>query len=122
MKLSECIQEVRSEKPNSFSEDVLTGYINEVEASVQDFLGVPTADFVVYHWEDHGNRELIAKHPHDVLYKSYLKAKIDFANEEYYSYQNNQAQFTADFEEWKAYAMRSGQVISDAPVKITGWW
>lgn len=122
MKLSECIQEVRQEKPNSFSEDALTGYINEVESMVQDFLGVAPEDFVVYDWANDGNKELIVPHPHDVMYKAYLKAKMDYANEEFYSYQNNQAQFTADYEEWQAYALRSNLVKKDIPDRITNWW
>lgn len=122
MKLSECIQKVKSEKPNAFGEDTLTGFVNELEAMIQDYLGVNPAEFIVYDWTEDGGKELIVKHPHDVMYKSYLKAKIDYANEEYYSYQNNQAQFTADYEEWQAYAMRSGLVKPDIPSRITNWW
>ena len=122
MKLSECIQEVRQEKPNSFSEDALTGFINELEAMVQHYLGKEAGDFVVYAWGDNGNDELMVKHPHDVMYKSYLKAKIDYANEEYQSYQNNQAQFSADYAEWQAHALSRGEVKSNVPTGIKNWW
>ena len=122
MKLSECIQEVRQEKPNTFGEDTLTGYINELEAMVQNYLGVEPGDFVVYDWREDGSKELIVKHPHDVMYKSYLKAKMDYANEEYHSYQNNQAQFSADYEEWQAHALSRGEVNSKLPTGIKNWW
>lgn len=122
MKLAECIQEVKTEKPNAFSDDTLTGYISELESMVQEYLGNDSMDFVVYDWKEDGNKELIVKPPHDVMYKSYLKAKIDYANEEYYSYQNNQAQFTADYEQWQAYAMRTGHVKSNIPDRIRNWW
>ena len=75
-----------------------------------------------YIWKNDGDTELIVRPPYDALYKSYLKAKIDYANEEYESYANNQAQFTSDYENWQAYAMRSGMVINDMPDSFRNWW
>ena len=122
MKLSEAIEEVKAEKPNSFGADHITRYINNVEASVQNFLGIDREEWVKYDWKADGNKELIIPAPYDILYKSFLKAKIDYAMEEYESYENNQAQFEADFDDWKAWAMRSGLVISDAPTAFTNWF
>lgn len=122
MKLAEVIQEVQQEKPNAFDQDRLTGFINEVEADVQEYLGIDVEDRIEYKWGADGNRELIAPPPYDVLYKSYLKAKIDYANEEYQSYANNQAQFTSDFEEWKAWAIRKAKTSETLPDRIVNWW
>lgn len=122
MKLSECIEDVKQEKPNSFSDEKLTGYINELEAMVQEYLGTETEDMIVYDWTADGDKELIVPKPYDAMYKPWLKAKIDYSNEEYYSYANNQAQFESDYEEWKAYALSSGMVRSDVPQCITNWW
>ena len=41
MRLSEAIEQVKKEKPHSFSMDHCTVFINEVEASVQEYLGIP---------------------------------------------------------------------------------
>ena len=122
MKLVNCIEEVKEEKPNSFGEDKLTRYINELEFMVQEYLGTESEDMISYDWEKDGTVELIVPPPYDSMYKSWLKAKIDYANEEYNGYANNQAQFSSDYEEWQAYALRSNMVKSDMPTGIKNWW
>lgn len=122
MKIATLIESVTREKPNAFSRDDLTDYVNEIEAMVQDYIGIEPEDMVRYVWKNDGDRELMVKPPYDMLYKSYLKAKIDYANEEYESYANNQAQFADDYEDWQAYAMRSGLVINDTPEAYKNWW
>ena len=64
----------------------------------------------------------MAPPPYDVMYISYLKAKIDYAMEEYESYATNQAQFEADLAEWKAWAIREGKIHTKFPTKIKNWW
>jgi hypothetical protein len=122
MKLSVCIEDVKQEKPNSFSDEKLIGFINELEAMVQEYLCVKPEDMIVYDDKDVNKVELLVPAPFDVMYKSWLKAKIDYCNEEYYSYANNQAQFESDYEEWQAYALSSGLVRSDIPQCIKNWW
>lgn len=122
MKLYECIEDVKQEKPNAFGDEKLVSFINELEAMVQEYLGVDPANRVVYDPVRDENRNLLVPSPFDCMYKSWLKAKIDYAVEEYYSYANNQKQFESDYEEWKAYAMSSGMVRSDVPQCIRNWW
>lgn len=122
MRLSEAIEQVKKEKPHSFSMDYCTLFVNEAEAAVQEFLGVPAAERKRYDWNEDGNKELIAPPPYDVMYISYLKAKIDYAMEEYESYATNQAQFEADLAEWKAWAIREGKIHTKFPTKIKNWW
>lgn len=122
MKLAELINEVNNEKPNAFQQETLTAYVNEIEASVQEYLGYEPEEIIKYDWEKDGGKELIVQPPFNVLYKAFLKARIDYANEEYQSYANNQAQFNSDFEEWKAWAMRTGAVRSDEPLYFKNWW
>lgn len=121
MKLSEAIQRVKVEKPHSFSDDHCTIFITEVEMQVQDFLGFSVGERIKYDWETDGNKELIAPAPYDRLYISWLKAKIDYANEEYESYANNQDQFNSDMAEYKAWAMREGEVESTS-LRFRNWW
>ena len=122
MRLSEAIEQVKKEKPHSFSMDHCTLFVNEAEAAVQEFLGVPAAERQRYDWNEDGNKELIVPPPYDVMYISYLKAKIDYAMEEYESYATNQAQFEADLAEWKAWAIREGKIHTKFPTKIKNWW
>ena len=121
MKLSEAIQRVKTEKPHSFSDDYCTMFINDVEAQIQEYLGYEVDERIKYDWEQDGSRELMAPAPHDRLYISWLKAKIDYANEEYESYANNQEQFNADMAEYKAWAMREGEVESTS-LRFRNWW
>ena len=122
MKLSEAIEQVKKEKPHSFSMDHCTAFINEVESAVQEFLGIPADERKKYDWKEDGNTELIAKEPYSILYVSLLKAKIDYAMEEYESYANNQAQFESDFEDFKAWAVREGKIRKSLPTRIKNWW
>ena len=121
MKLSEAIERVKKEKPHSYSDDHCTLFITEVEAIVQDFLRIPVYERIKYEWEKDGNTELIVPAPYDSLYISWLKAKIDYCNEEYESYANNQDHYNADMQAFKAWAIREGEVES-TPVKIRNWW
>ena len=122
MRLSEAIELVKKEKPHSFSMDHCTVFINEVEASVQEYLGIPADEWKKYDWKEDGNAVLIAPEPYSALYISWLKAKIDYANEEYESYATNQAQFEADFTEFKAWAVREDRIRKELPTKIKNWW
>lgn len=122
MRLSEAIEQVKKEKPHSFSMDHCTVFINEVEASVQEYLGIPADEWKKYDWKEDGNAVLIAPEPYSALYISWLKAKIDYANEEYESYATSQAQFEADFTEFKAWAVREDRIRKELPTKIKNWW
>lgn len=122
MKLSEAIEQVKREKPHSFSMDHCTVFINEVESAVQEFMGIPAEERRKYDWKEDGNIELIAKEPYSTLYVSWLKAKIDYAMEEYESYANNQMQFESDFSEFKAWAVRAAAIKKPLPARIKNWW
>ena len=86
MKVSEAIQQVKIEKPNGYSDTHCTVFLNEIEAIIQEFLGIPSEERVKYKWEDSQQQELIVPEPYSAIYISYLKAKIDYAQEEYESY------------------------------------
>ncbi len=120
MKLAEAIERVNTEKPNSFKPEILTEYINEVEARVQDFMRGRVRKR--YDYKEDGGKELLVPSPYDVLYVSFLKAKIDYANEEYQSYANNQAQFESDWQDFKDWAVREGEAMNTLPVRFKNWW
>lgn len=121
MTISELINKVNAEKPNGFSEEHLLLFINECEAQVQEFLGVDAVDRVKYELKYDKDEELIAPSPYDGLYEAFLKAKMDYINEEHESYENNQVQFSSIFYEYKAYAMREG-LVKTKPLRFSNWY
>ena len=123
MTLGELISKVNTEKPNSFTYAYLTDRVNDVEAMVYDYLETASDDRNYYNWPEDKDVELVVDAPYADIYESYLKAKIDYANEEYELYSTNSAQFNADMESFRSYAMRKGLVdTSDMPKQIKNWW
>lgn len=101
---SELIAKVREEKPNSFPDAKLISFLNEVEQDVRENLNMDPSELEPY--TTIGNEELLAPDPYSRLYVSYLKAQIDYANEEYASYQLNQEQHSQDFRDYIDYIVR----------------
>lgn len=98
MTIQNLINKVQEEKPNSFSNEKLLSFVNEIETEAAHEL---SEDFTPY--ESIDETVLIVPAPYDRLYVSYLKAMIDYSNEEYASYQLNaeqHAQDYADFTNW----------------------
>ena len=111
MTIQKLINKVQEEKPNSFSTAKFIEYINEIEADVAEQINV---DIPVYSDDPTSDdydldQELIVPSPYDRLYVSYVKAMIDYANEEYASYQLNQEQHMQDFADFINWIVRTGQ-------------
>lgn len=104
MTIQALITKVREEKPNSFTDAKLLSYVNEIEVEVAEQLGV---EYTTYTSVD--TTALLAPAPYDRLYVSYVKAMVDFANEEYASYQMNQTQHVQDFRDFLDWVVRTGQ-------------
>ena len=146
MTIEQLIAKVAEEKPNSFTEDKLISFVNEIEVEVAEQLNVTapeyTSKYVVadpqpYYatwnngtgWYLYDNGEyieqtgeefldgvtyyalavLLAPAPYDRLYVSYLKSQIDYANEEYPSYQLNAEQHVQDFMDFSNWVVRTNQ-------------
>ena len=115
MTIRTLIEKVQIEKPNSFPDDKLLQFINEVEQDVSEELR-EDEDFVPY--EEIDDTVLKAPAPYDRLYVSYLKAQIDYANEEIESYANNQAQHDLDFDHFADWIVRTRQAEPDIPSRF----
>ena len=115
MTLRDLLNKISDEKPNSFSEAKLISFVNEVEAEVAEELRVE--DVPVYE-DNHTDLDkvLLVEAPYDRLYVSYVKAMIDYTNEEYESYANNQAQHVQDFRDFVDWVVRTGQVARNNAV------
>ena len=111
MTVNELLKRVDEQKPNAFSVAQKVSWLNDIETQIQEFLGYDGSRWVVYTDSDEDlAKELIVDRPYSNVYIAWLKAKIDFDNEEYESYQNNQAQFSSEFAAYKSYALRNGLV------------
>lgn len=106
MTINQVIQAVDGMKPHSFSEDVLTMWINELEGMVQtDIFLIAHQDIVTYTYDENKDSELLVKAPHSKIYVYYLCAMIDFANNDYDKYGNTMDlfnKFYADYMRWYA--------------------
>lgn len=106
MRLHEVIKNADNLKPNVFSNEVKTAWINEIEGTVQlEVLLLNIVDVKQYDYSQ--DVELIVAPPHDKLYLYYLLAMIDFAHGEYSNYSNTMEMFNQKYKEYQRwYAMR----------------
>jgi hypothetical protein len=107
MTIKGLIDKVQEEKPNTFTDEKVLGFINEIEEDVSDQLH---EDFEPYTEVD--DTELIAPAPYDRLYVSYVKSQIDYANEEYASYQLNAEQHNQDMSDFINWVVRNGIAVN----------
>lgn len=101
MTIQEAINKVKEEKPNTFTNEKMLSFINEIETEVAHELD---EEFEPYETVD--STELLAPNPYSRLYISYLKAMVDFSNEEYPSYQVNQMQHVQDYGDFVDWIVR----------------
>lgn len=116
MTIKKLIDKVQEEKPNTFTDEKIISFLVEVEADVAEELRVEKPVYTSADTE----HDLLAPSPYDRLYVSYVKAMIDYSNEEYDSYANNQAQHIQDFRDFSDWVVRTGQAESnDIPLRFT---
>lgn len=103
MKLKECIEYVDRLKPNAFSNDQKTHWINEIEGRFQTdvLLFDPVTNITQYTWADNQDTVLLIREPFTTVYTSYLEAKIDYQNGEYDKAANSFAQFEEQWGDFK---------------------
>lgn len=105
MTIRELLNKISEEKPHSFSDAKLISFVNEVEAEVAEEMHIKEVPVYVDDLNDLDKRLLVPA-PYDRLYVSYVKAMIDYANEEYGSYQLNQEQHVQDFRDFVDWVVR----------------
>ena len=117
MTLSEVMTRVDEIKPNAFSNEVKTSWMNEVEGMVQtEVFLFNHVDVVQYSYEEDKDKTLLVAPPHDKLYAPYLEARIDYANGEYNKYQNTMQlfnQFYGEFMRWYADTYRPADAYKE---------
>lgn len=111
MTIRELLTKINDEKPHSFSDAKIISFVNEIEPAVAEQLKVTT---IPVYTDDHDKLDtaLLAANPYDRLYVSYVKAQIDYANEEYGSYQLNTQQYNQDRDDFEDWVVRTGQAVA----------
>jgi len=102
MTIQKLINKVQEEKPNTFEDEKILSFINEIEADVAEELKTEKPNYTISDMAV----EMLAPAPYDRLYVSYVKAMIDYANEEYPSYQLNAEQHSVDFRDFADWVVR----------------
>jgi len=120
MTVNDAIAKVKDRKPNAYSEESLTDWLNECEAMVQRemFLTVPE-EIVQYKWPEDMDTELILPRPYDALYVTYMIMMIQYTQEEYIAYNNTNAMYQTQYEAAQGYFNR--QNPNPPSLKITNW-
>lgn len=118
MTIKGLIDKVKEEKPNTFTDEKLLSFINEIETETSIQLA---EEFTPYESVD--DTVLMVPAPYDRLYVSYVKAMVDYANEEYESYANNQAQHVQDFKDFVDWVVRENVAVNHVrPVRFRNVW
>ena len=113
---------IDSIKPNAFSDEAKTAWINEVEGLVQtEVFLLAIEDVVQYTWPENAAATLLAKPPHDKIYWVYLSAMVDFANGEYDKYQNTMQMFNQFFGEYMRWYARTYNP-ADGEAEVKGYY
>lgn len=113
---------IDSIKPNAFSEEAKTAWINEIEGLVQtEVFLLAIEDVVQYTWPENAAATLLAKPPNDKIYWVYLSAMVDFANGEYDKYQNTMQMFNQFFGEYMRWYARTYNP-ADGEAEVKGYY
>lgn len=118
MTIQALITKIQTEKPNTFTNTKMLEFVNEIEMEVAHELN---EDFVPY--ENVDSTELLAPDPYSRLYVSYLKSQVDYANEEYPSYQLNADQHVQDYGDFVDWIVREHVAVEHViPSRFRGVW
>lgn len=94
MTIGEIIANVDDVKPNAFSEEAKTMWLNSLEGRILTEVMLMSAHEVQpYSWPECESFTPLVEPPYDDLYGMWLAAQIDLANGEYDKYQNSMAVF-----------------------------
>ena len=90
--------------------EMLIGWLNEIEGQVLDQVVNKAQGFdveFVPFTEDDSERELTVPDRFQDVYVNYIKAKVDFTNQETERYNNDAAMFEASWKEYASWHIRN---------------
>lgn len=123
MTINEAISKLRDIKPTQFANDVLVGWLSELEQKVwlenicwhEDVVGTPPWP---YHPEQDLDTRLLIPEPYSVVYIRYLEAQIDRYNGDSVRYANSMTMFNVALSEYTDWFNRRHMPKQAAYVRI----
>lgn len=105
MTINEAIQKLRDIKPTQFGNDVLVGWLSDVEQKIflenivwhEQTNGTPPWP---YHPEQDLDTKLLIPEPYSGVYIRYMEAQIDYYNGEYVRYANSMTMYNVALSEF----------------------
>lgn len=104
MTIHEAIEQIDELKPNIYSEPVKIRWLSELDGLI--FKGIISTHegapetFEGYTPTTDPDTELIAEAPYDCIYLHYLERQIDYWNGEYGRFNNSNAVYQVDYQEY----------------------
>ena len=102
MTISEAIQKADELRPNPISAETKTGWLNELNAQVSEYLGVDMPPAL----STNSGTQLLMPYPYDSIYTYYLCAMIDNAQEEFPLFNNDMMLYNSAIHEALAWWRR----------------
>ena len=118
MTLEKAINTLDILKPNAYSDELKTQWINKLESIVQAEV-MKTDEIKQYTWSDDAQAILLVEVPYDDIYLNYLTAMVDYYNNDISSYQNSMTVFNNTYNEYLKYYRRTHE--SDLG-RIKNYW
>ena len=105
MTINEAITRLRDIKPNQYADDVLVGWLSEVEAKIylENIVWHDDAEQehpLPYQPEEDKNTVLRIPEPYSNVYIRYMEAQIDYYNGEYIRYANSMTMYNVALSEY----------------------
>lgn len=117
MTVSEALARVKEVKPNPFTDEMLLNWLNDFEAKVQTDTKVKDPQGVdIYTLPEDLNTVLLLPRPYDECYPLYIQAQIDFALQEFDTYNNSVQMFNTAYTEAKRYFVQ--HIHEQEPLKL----
>ena len=115
MTVMDAIGTVDVFKPNSVSQEEKVKWLSQLDGMIKKNIidtheGGEKIIFEGYTIDDL-TKELLVPAPHDCIYRTYLEAQIDFANNEYGKYNNDSLLFNEQYSEFWRYYNRTHMPI-----------
>lgn len=111
MTLAKLLALVDDNKPNEYSDELKTLWLNEVEFRAHDEVWSRakgnSGDYVPLNYLTDPERELLIPDQFADAYRAYLYAKIDYTNGEFERYNNDSALYDAAFNSYAAWYRRN---------------
>ena len=117
MTIIKAINAIDSVKPNNYTQEDKVKWLSTLDGMIKKEIidtheGADTVDFKGYDENTPLETELLVIAPYDEIYLLWLEAKIDYANGEYYKYNNSITMYNSAYSAYQRYYNRTHMPIS----------